>query len=64
MRESLLKELKSDLFNYWAFSSKSETITEEIVGIFLPECTLFEPITLIIKPGFTHLTPLIKNALI
>ena len=32
--------------------------------MFLPECTLFEPITLIIKPGFTHLTTLIKNALI
>jgi hypothetical protein len=64
MREKILKELQTDSFNYWCYSSKSETITEEIAGIFLPEITLVEPITVIVKPGFTHYTTLIKQALL
>ena len=61
MKDSLLKYLRKDPFNYWMFTSKSETISEELAGIFLPECTLFEPITVIVKPGLIHLVPTLRK---
>jgi hypothetical protein len=34
-----------------------------MTGIFLPECTLFESITVLVKPGFMQLVPLIRRCL-
>jgi hypothetical protein len=55
IKESMLKEIKRDTFNYWAYSSRSEFLTEELAGIFMPETTLFESCVVIVKPGFVHL---------
>jgi hypothetical protein len=30
----------------------------------MPECTLYEPITVLVKPGLIHLVPLIKKSLL
>lgn len=45
------------------YTSTSETITEEIVSQFMPECQLFEWVCVLVKPGYTHLSKLIRSHL-
>jgi hypothetical protein len=59
----MLTELKTDSFNYFLFSSKSDKITEELTSLFFPECTLFESTILLVKPNYFHLYEDIKHNL-
>lgn len=58
-----MEELNRDTFNYWMYTSTSETLTEQIVSQFMPECQQFEWICVFIKPGFVHLNKLIRSHL-
>lgn len=59
----MLKGLRDDTFNYLLFSSKSDNSTEELASIFFPESTLFDSVTVIVKPAYLHMIDAIKHIL-